>query len=227
MSGPGDDPKDAGALFAIGSDVGCCDGSGGRLTRVVLNPITRQVTHLVLAPADHSSPSRLVPIDLVDATAPDAKIALSCSRAELAGLEVAEETKFLTGAEAETGYPAGQVYMWPYFPLDVTAGTTGMAAIPGPVTYDKVPVGDVDVRRGEQVQATDGDIGHVQGLVVDPRDHRVTHVLLEEGHLWGRRQVAIPISAIDSVDDGIHLTLSKDQVRQLPEVKATPAPGHR
>lgn len=226
MSPPAD-PPGAGALFAIDADVNCCDGSGGRLTRVVLNPITRQVTHLVLAPTDHHSPSRLVPIDLVDTASPAGQLTLRCSTAELAALEVAEETKFLTGADAEAGYLAGQVYMWPYFPLDVTAGGAGMTAMPGPVTYDKVPVGEVDVRRGEQVQATDGDIGRVRGLVVDPRDHRVTHVLLEEGHLWGRRQVAIPLSAIDSVDDGIHLTLSKDQVRQLPEVHATTPPGQR
>ena len=225
MASSGEEPPDAGALFAIGADVSCCDGNAGQLTRVVLNPITRQVTHLVLAPADHGSPSRLVPIDLVDTRTGKGKLGLGCTVAEFAGLEVAEETKFLTDEDAQAGYLAGQVYMWPYFPLDVTAGATGMAAVPGPVTYDKVPVGEVDVRRGEQVHATDGDIGRVQGLLVDPRDHRVTHVLLDEGHLWGRHQVAIPISVIDSVDDGIHLTLSRGQVKQLPDVSAGKPPG--
>jgi hypothetical protein len=36
------------------------------------------------------------------------------------------------------------------------------------VTRDTVPLGEVDVRRGEPVRATDGDIGRVQGLVMDP-----------------------------------------------------------
>jgi hypothetical protein len=49
------------------------------------------------------------------------------------------------------------------------------------------PLNEVEVRRGEHVHATDGDIGRVQGLVIDPSDHHVTHVLLQEGHLWGRR----------------------------------------
>jgi len=32
-----------------------------------------------------------------------------------------------------------------------------------------------------------GHIGQVEGFVVDPADQNVTHVLLKESHLWGRR----------------------------------------
>jgi hypothetical protein len=47
----------------------------------------------------------------------------------------------------------------------------------------------------------------------------VTHVLLQEGHLWGRKEVAIPISAVSSVDDdGIKLSITKHQVQALPAV---------
>jgi hypothetical protein len=51
---------------------------------------------------------------------------------------------------------------------------------------------------------------------VDPADHRVTHVLLREGHIWGRKEVAIPISAIVAVDEGIRLNITKEQVGNLP-----------
>jgi sporulation protein YlmC with PRC-barrel domain len=83
---------------------------------------------------------------------------------------------------------------------------------------DGVPVGEVEVRRGEHVHATDGPVGHVRGLVVDPTDRHVTHFLLEEGHLWGAKQVAIPISAVIRVDDGVRINLAKDQVRDLAPV---------
>jgi sporulation protein YlmC with PRC-barrel domain len=86
------------------------------------------------------------------------------------------------------------------------------------VTSDKVPLGEVEVRRGEHVHATDGDIGQVQGLVIDPRDHHLTHVLLQEGHLWGRKEVAIPMSAVTGVDDGVRLSITKQQVQDLPPV---------
>jgi hypothetical protein len=44
----------------------------------------------------------------------------------------------------------------------------------------------------------------------------VTHILLEEGHLWGRKQVAIPVSAVASIEDGIRLNITKRQVEDLP-----------
>ena len=76
----------------------------------------------------------------------------------------------------------------------------------------------MEVRRGQPVQATDGDIGRVQGLVIDPGSRHVTHVLLQEGHLWGRKEVAIPISAVASTSDGILLKITKQDVHDLPPV---------
>jgi sporulation protein YlmC with PRC-barrel domain len=77
-------------------------------------------------------------------------------------------------------------------------------------------MGEVDVRRGEPVFATDGEIGKIQGLVIDPSSRHVTHVLLEEGHLWGRKEVAIPIGSITRVGDIVQLTIDKQQVQDLP-----------
>jgi hypothetical protein len=81
----------------------------------------------------------------------------------------------------------------------------------------------VELRPGEHVRATDGPIGKVRGLIVLNRGHRVAHVLLDEGHLWGQRRVAIPISAVADFSDGVRLSLARDEVRDLPA--AGPAPG--
>ena len=75
------------------------------------------------------------------------------------------------------------------------------------------------MRHGDHVHAVDGEIGEVQGFVVDPEDHRVTHVLLREGHLWGRKEIAIPVSAVVDLDEGIRLKLTKQQVEDLPPVQ--------
>ena len=66
--------------------------------------------------------------------------------------------------------------------------------------------------------AADGDIGRVQGLVIDPRNHHVTHVLFRKGHLPGRQEIAIPISAVASTGNGIRLKITKQEVRDLPPV---------
>ena len=89
-----------------------------------------------------------------------------------------------------------------------------------PAKYDTIPLGEVAVRRGERVSATDGEIGKVQGLVINPQNHHVTHVLLQEGHLWGQKQVAIPITAVTKIEDqGALVNLTKEEVRDLPAVE--------
>ena len=70
-------------------------------------------------------------------------------------------------------------------------GRRGEPEAPQQVTVDYVPEGEVEVHRELTVRATDGDIGQIQGLVVDPGGHQVTHVLLQEGHMRGRKEVAI------------------------------------
>ena len=112
---------------------------------------------------------------------------------------------------------------WPYYGLNAGTGLPGgvdlgVAGFSPAITYDRVPLGEVEVRRGDPVEATDGRIGHIQGLVVDPHDHQVTHVLLQEGHLWGRKDVAIPIKAVSRVGDTIRLSISKHEVQDLPPV---------
>jgi len=213
--------------FTIGAAATCSDGHGGIVTMVVVDPVARAVTHLVVEPKHSSGLARFVPLDLVDATT--GEIRLRCSLAAFDKLDPAEETMFLPGTGGYPGYRSDQALSWPYYGLSTGAGMGlglgtgasmgfGVSSMPVPVTNDIVPVGEVAVRRGEHVHATDGEIGRVQGLVINPRDHRVTHVLLQEGHLWGRKQVAIPIRDVTGVDDGIRLTITKQAVGDLPPV---------
>jgi|HubBroStandDraft_2_1064218.scaffolds.fasta_scaffold90339_2 sporulation protein YlmC with PRC-barrel domain len=211
--------------FTIGTEVSCSDGACGELSRVVVDPVARAVTHLVVEPKHDPGFGRLVPLDLVDATA--AGIRLRCTMAEFDKLGPAEETRFIPGGTGSVDYAEGEVLSWPYYGLGMGGGLVApagglgvdMADIGQTVIYDKIPLGEVSVSRDQPVHATDGNIGRVQGLIIDPRDHHVTHVLLQEGHLWGRKEVAIPISAVSRVDnDGIQLSMAKAGVQDLPPV---------
>jgi sporulation protein YlmC with PRC-barrel domain len=207
------------AEFVIGADVSCTDGACGKVTRVVIDPVADAVTHLVVEPAHRQGLGRLVPLRLVEGDA--GKIRLGCSVAEFQRLDSAEDTQFIPGSAGYSAYGPGQVLAWPYYGLGgglgmgVGTGTSGRSQT---VTYDAVPAGEVEVRRGDPVYATDGSIGRVQGLVVDPRSHHVTHVLLQEGHLWGRKEVAIPIGKVAGTQDGIRLSIAKEEVQALPPV---------
>jgi sporulation protein YlmC with PRC-barrel domain len=221
--------------FSIGSEVACSDGRCGVLKRVVVDPVARAITHLAVEPRHRRGAGHLVPVDLVASTGKE--IQLRCSKSEFDALDDAEEIQLLSGARGEWGYDQEQMFSLPYYGLGMGGmgmgpggmsmagegmgmgmGSPGSTGGPHAVTYDRVPVGEVEVRRGEHVHASDGAIGRVRGLVVDPRDHHVTHVLLDEGHLWAEKRVSIPISAVKGIDDGVRLNLTKDEVRDLPPV---------
>jgi hypothetical protein len=199
------------------------------LRRVVVDPVARALTHLVVEPKHGAAKGHLVPIDLV--VSANEGIRLTCTTSEFDKLAEAEETDFLPGGNTQFGYGQDQMLSWPYFEGGggLLAGGLGGAAFAGTtgnggprghvVTNDVVPGGEVLVRRGEHVHATDGAIGKVKGLVIHPGDHCVTHVLLDEGHLWGQKRVAIPLSAVKDVEDGVRLNLTKDEVRDLPPLE--------
>jgi sporulation protein YlmC with PRC-barrel domain len=123
----------------------------------------------------------------------------------------------MPGSVAYATYGPGQAVSWPYYGLGPIGGL-GAGNVAEAITYDTLPLGEVAVHRGEPVHASDGEIGKVQGLVIDRVSHYVSHVLLQEGHLWGRKEVTIPISAVTGIDDGIRLNLTKEQIQDLPSV---------
>src|SRR6202034_1748895 len=90
------------AQFSIGAEVVCEDGTCGDLRRVVVDPVARAVTHLVVEPKHRRRLGHLVPIDLVDTSGQ--AIRLRCTKAAFEALENAEETHFLPGAYGEWGY---------------------------------------------------------------------------------------------------------------------------
>jgi sporulation protein YlmC with PRC-barrel domain len=205
------------AQFTIGTGVSCSNGAVGRVSRVIVDPLAQKVTHLVVEPEHRRDLGRLVPLDLVDGTA--GEIRLHCTKAEFEQLEHALETRFVpaTSGYAGYGYSADEVSYWPHHGLGGGRGAgTGTPA--QMVSTDTVPLGEVEVCPGDRVHATDGHIGRVQGLVIDRSSGHVTHVLLQEGHLWGRKEVAIPISAVASTSGGIQLTIAKQEVQDLPPV---------
>jgi sporulation protein YlmC with PRC-barrel domain len=209
------------AEFTMGARASCSDGVAGVVVRTVLDPSARTVTHLVIEPRHRGQLGRLVPVDLADMTG--AEIRLGCTLAEFEQLDPAEEVELVEGdygggygqAESVQGY--GNVGS-----LGVGGSASGMGVGMGlghrtqSFVSHAVPLGETEVARHDSVHAVDGEIGRIEGFVVDPADNRVTHVLLQEGHLWGRKEVAIPVSAVASVDGGIRLNISKKQVEDLP-----------
>jgi hypothetical protein len=209
--------------FTIGAKASCSDGFCGEVTRVITDPATRKITHLAIEPKHRRELGRLVPLKLVDTTAGD--IRLRCTIAEFGELEPAEEVDLAEGDEYGGGYGSAESVQCygDVGGMGVGGSASGMAigASLGhrvrTVTHTVVPLGEAELCPGERVHAVDGEIGEVQGFIAAD-DQPVTHVRLKEGHLWGRKEVAIPISAVTAIDEGIRLNLTKKQVEDLPPV---------
>jgi sporulation protein YlmC with PRC-barrel domain len=215
-------PHPAGVMASmrldLGSPVRCADGDFGTLADVVIDPTTRRVTHLVVQPEHDPGLARLVPI--ARAGTSETAIELDCTIDDVHKLEPVHEVAFLRLGELRPDDPdwdvgVEDVMALPYYsgvyasePLDLGRDVT--------ISYDRIPKGEVEIRRSSAVFSDDDHhLGHVDGFVVD--DEHITHVLLERGHLWGRREVAIPIGEVARVEnDVVTLRLSKDAVGDLP-----------
>jgi sporulation protein YlmC with PRC-barrel domain len=207
----------------LGSPVRCTDTAFGELADVVIDPTTRRVTHLVVQPDGPSEPARLVPVEMVRGSEEgDGTIVLDGSIAEIGQLESVRQAAYLRLGEFPVEDPDWEVGVekmlaLPYYQdLDAIDGQPIAYDDHVMWNYDRIPKGDVEIGRASPVTSSDGrHLGHVDGFVVDGEDH-IGHLVLEHGHLWGKREVVIPIGAVARVEtDAVVLTLSKDEVGAL------------
>jgi hypothetical protein len=196
------------------AQVECTDGVCGRSLYVLINPVIDEVTHLVVQEIS-SDTEYIVPVNDVTETIAGT-IQLRCNRAELEKMEPFIKTTYIEEqvTARDFGYGAdmygmGYHYYIPYVTPEMTVKV--------PVEHQQIPPGELAVRRGTRVEATDGFIGHVDEFVVNPENCHITHLVMREGHLWGRKDVIIPVSAMgDVLGDIVFLKLDKQQVESLP-----------
>lgn len=191
----------------INAEVSCSDGPCGRSTRVILNPVTDQVTHLVVSERGFAHTEFLVPLELLVESSPTT-IRLRCSGEELREMERFIEVEYLPGEGAYLSYGMNDYMLWPYTMLD---------AQQVPLEHERIPPGELAVGRHAQVEASDGHVGRVDEFLVDPVSGHITHLVLREGHLWGQKDVTIPVSSIARIsEETVHLTLDKRAIAALP-----------
>ena len=210
----------------IGNRVRCTDGVFGELVDIVIDPLEKRVTHLVVQSEQGEGDARLVPIQLAMGRSDEQReIELECTLDEAQGFESVHEAAYLRLGESPAEDPDWDVGVEDVLAMPYYAGLdegTYPGALDSHVTvyYDRVPKGQVEVRRSSAVISADGySLGEVDGFVVDADEH-ITHFVLERGHLWGRKEVTIPIGAVARVEnDVVHVALSKDEVGALPAVR--------
>jgi hypothetical protein len=197
--------------FPLNADVHCTDGLCGRSTYVVLNPASEQITHIVVKENQPSRIERLVPVVLVGQTAAEV-ILLNCTLEEFSALEPFNQTEFVYGDLPHHATDPSLTLLWPY-------------AVPAKRVVDKkirpIPPGDLAVRRGARVRATDGRVGRIDEFLVDPESCGITHLCLQEGRKRGDTTRCIPVSEIAEIrEDVVYLKVDKKTVESMAPIPA-------
>jgi sporulation protein YlmC with PRC-barrel domain len=194
----------------INVDVLCAGKSCGRSTSLIINPVNEQVTHLVVSERAFPNIERLVPVNKILASTPNS-IQLRCSQDDLSNTEAFQETDFIDSGRMKSALPFGVPYqVWPYSMYD---------AMPTPLEHEHIPAGEVVIHRGTPVKATDGQVGKVDEFLIDPENNSISHLVLREGHLWGKQDITIPVSEINKIaEDAVYLKLDKKAIEALPTI---------
>jgi len=183
----------------VRAEVWCTDGLCGRSEELIVNPETEQLTHLIVTGAQGTFLERLVPVESVASTSPG-RVNLKCTTEQLEKMEPFVDRQF--------------IQMW-------NAGAFTLPAEPSimVVAQERVPKGEIAIHRGAHVEAADGHVGRVDGLLIDPASEHITHLVLREGLPWGQKDVTIPVSEIGRIEaDRIYIKLDKHAVGELPTV---------
>jgi hypothetical protein len=196
----------------------------------VVDPRSRRVTHIVAVPRHQPGEARLVPIELVAAERVESGIELSCTLEEAHRLERIGELTYTQIGQIPVDDPNWDVGITeavltpnydPGVLVDYTPGIDPSTVL----TYDRIPKGEAEIRRLSDVtSADDHHVGQVEAMLID--GDKITHVVVRHGHLWGKRETAIPIEAIGLVEtDHVQLKVSKKEIEALPSHHLRRAPG--
>jgi uncharacterized protein YrrD len=194
----------------------------GKLDRIVLDPGTGEVTHIVLRKGWFFQEDRVIPVQWITST-DGSKVHLSKEVENLEDLPLFEETHYVDpGAEdaegeRETAIPAAPPLYW-YPPVSIPIGFPAYYRMPFAVETDRnIPEGAIPLKDGAKVYATGGEhVGDIERLYTGEGE-RVTHFVLSSGLLFVKKKL-VPSHWIASVSEGeIHLAVPEKVLERLPD----------
>ena len=172
----------------LGAPVHCTNDVLGELADVVIDPIRKRVTHLVVEPHHEHGHARLVPVELVEggeeerreicSAAPWRRRASSrrCRSSPTCG-SVSSRSTIRTGTWVFRTCSRCLITSRPGI-------SSGYERPDAGIIYDRVPKGEVEIRRSSAVTSADGHhLGHVDGFLVD--GEQITHIVLEQATSGG------------------------------------------
>lgn len=188
-------------------DVVCTDGVVGKSSSIIVNRETLHPTHFVVKEKKKPHQERLVSINNVEKTEMD-EIHLNCKIEHVLKMEEFLVTTF-TQVENMSYHPVGYGTSMPF-----------MYATQSVEHYEvkemNIPEGGVAISSGMTVLASDGPVGRVADLLKDPKNNQITHFMMHETHLWGGKNIFVPLTLVRFVDNkGVNLKVDKEAISAM------------
>jgi len=211
--------EDTSLDISIGTTVTCQDGSKGRVTRLVVEPNSRHVTHLVV---QYGVPHHEVVVPIEQVTqGQDDTLVLTMRRDELAQLPRFAEVDYILPDPAwlaKLGHPFGGIvfdvrgYTISGIPLDAAwAGHIVTGHMHRGMPAEETPIG-----RGTRVTCGEGLVGRLDHVLLDPKTDIVQALVVRKGHLLGR-DVIVPASQVEWIaEDEIHIDADRATLEEFP-----------
>ena len=206
----------------LNAKIVCVDGEYGKSSHIIIEQNSQTITHFVVEISNLlESHKYLVSIEYVVRTTAES-VALNCTKKELTAMPSFTQMQFFNPvtykyealkdfSEDALNY-RNSYLMWSDPSLDGDMDTDIFSM---PIEAELIPAGEMAVRKGAWVEATDGHIGRVEEFLVDPSDRHITHLVLEEG-LWHKKVLTLPLSEILYMnEDYIYLKLNKQAIKSL------------
>lgn len=193
----------------IKADVICNDEDCGHVSCLIVNPQNEDLTYVVVEENQHPYDEFIVPVEKIK-NATSNSIQLSCSKEELTHMDNFIEHRFVPIERVYGIYPVRRQVYVPY-----SSYSKKFADIP----YERIPKGEITFHRGSMIEAIDGPLGKLDEFQIDSSGEHISHLIIKEGHLWSKKEIAIPVSEIDHIEkDTVYIKLNKDQVANLPSL---------
>lgn len=208
----------------LGQPVYATDGPFGTLGDIIVDPYRRTVTHIVVQPEQPHYQARLVPTWLIHDQAGTLFVQLDTAhlrrleRSSASDYEILREPIEL-GEDWDVGNE--DLMSIPYIDVHADSGWSDDRL---DVTYDRMPKGEVEIRRTSAVVTVDDHaVGRVDGLVAD--DDHIVAVVVRVGLPGFKHDVLVPLASVGSVrNDCIRLLITRRQFHLLPRTNVLAAP---
>jgi uncharacterized protein YrrD len=198
----------------------------GRISHVVMNPNTHEVTHVVVRQGLIFTEDKVISIDRFEHTTQD-RATLYETIEQIGELPTFEETQYLPAEAAEEiGVPAptyplaGAYYWYPSgaYPVGGPLGAPYVDQRYVPITEKNIPDGTIALKEGARVMsADDKHVGNIENIVVDPDTSRVSHLVIAQGLLFRSQKVVPAFWIKHTLEDEVYLSVTSDFLEDLPD----------